>query len=257
MSSATGRRAGRPHRIANESPIYVEIQREIETNIISGKWGPGYRIPTEAEFVTMYGCSRMTVNKALSNLVAAGLVTRKPRSGSFVAPPRQVEPLMSIQDVRADVLSLDRTYDFKISSRNVRRVTDAIEAKYIGVPAGTSMLTLELMHFADGQPFAMETRQISLTTVPEAEHVDFSEDPPGTWLLRHVPWTEGEHSMRAISADQLMAKSLHVDKGAPCMSLARRTWKGLDLCSFARFIYPGDRHRFVLRFLPPADSRDH
>jgi GntR family histidine utilization transcriptional repressor len=255
MASEAPRRAGRPRRAENESPIYVEIQREIENNITSGKWGPGHRIPPESELVTTYGCSRMTVNKALSNLVAAGLIIRKPRSGSTVAPPRVVEPLMSIQDIRAEVLSLDRTYGFRITSRDLRRVTDPTDAKYIGVPPGTSMLVFEVMHFADGLPFALETRQINLAVTPQAETADFSEVPPGTWLLREVPWTEAEHSMRAIAADQLIAKNLKVDSGAPCMSLARRTWKDADLITFVRFIYPGDRHRFVLRFLPSGSTR--
>jgi GntR family histidine utilization transcriptional repressor len=252
MAKDTKRSAGRPRRSDNQAPIYVAIQREIENNITSGKWGPGHRIPPEIELVETYGCSRMTVNKALSNLVAAGLIVRKPRSGSTVAPPRLVEPLMSIQDIRAEVLNLDRTYGFKILGRDTRNVMDATDASYIGVPVGTPILSFEVMHFADGLPFAIETRQINLNTVPDAGTADFSDVPPGTWLLREVTWTEAEHSMRAISADQVIAKSLKVDSGAPCMSLARRTWKDQDLITFVRFVYPGDRHRFVLRFLPSS-----
>ena len=132
---------------------------------------------------------------------------------------------------------------------------DATDAGYIRVPAGTSMMTFEVMHFADGVPFAMETRQVNLNAVPAVETADFSEVPPGTWLLREVQWTEAEHSMRAISADQVMARSLRVEKGAPCMSLARRTWRDGDLITFVRFVYPGDRHRFVLRFSNLANPR--
>lgn len=247
--SKASTKSGRPARMPNETPIYVGIQREIESKIMSGEWGPGHRIPPENELVTLYGCSRMTVNKALSNLVAAGLVVRKPRSGTTVAPTRLIEPLMSIQDIRAEVLSLDRTYSFEMLARSVRKVTDATDANYIGVPLGTPLIAFEIMHFADGLPFALESRQVSLATVPEAETADFSEVPPGTWLLRTLTWTEAEHSMRAISADPVMAKSLKVDRGAPCMSLARRTWRDTDFITFVRFIYPGDRHRFVLKFL--------
>lgn len=252
MAKDSKRSAGRPRRADNQAPIYVEIQREIEHNIKSGKWGPGHRIPPETELVTTYGCSRMTVNKALSNLVAAGLIVRKPRSGSTVAPPRLIEPLMSIQDIRAEVLNLDRTYGFNILGRELRNVTDATDASYIGVPTGTPILSFDVMHFADGLPFALETRQINLNTVPAARTADFTDIPPGTWLLRAINWTEAEHSMRAIAADQVIAKSLKVDTGAPCMSLARRMWREHELITFVRFVYPGDRHRFVLRFLPSS-----
>ena len=53
---------------------------------MSGEWAPGHRIPFEHELATEYGCSRMTVNKALSQLARAGLIERRRRSGSFVLP---------------------------------------------------------------------------------------------------------------------------------------------------------------------------
>jgi GntR family histidine utilization transcriptional repressor len=249
MAKLRSRPVAKSRQSEMESPIYVEIQREIGNNILSGKWPPGHRIPPESELVTTYNCSRMTVNKALSNLVAAGLIIRRTRSGSTVAT-RLAEPLLSIQDIRAEVLSLGRTYRFKIVSRSVHKITNAADATHIGVSVGTPMLVIEALHFAGDEPFAMEFRQINLAAAPNAQNADFSKIPPGTWLLEEVAWTEGEHSLRAISADQVMAKSLHVDRGAACMSLTRRTWKGVELITFVRLLYPGDRHRFILRFSP-------
>lgn len=231
-------------------PIYAEIQRDIERKIVTGEWEPGARIPSEVELLKVYNCSRMTVNKALSSLAAAGMITRKRRSGSFVAPPRIVEPLIHIQDIRAEILSIDRAYSFEITSRSVRKVTESIDARHVGVPVGTRMLFLEVMHYADNLPFTMETRQISLSAVPEVEHVEFTDEPPGTWLLHNVAWSEGEHSIRAISADTMIAKQLQVADRTACISIARRTWRAGDLITFVRLIYPGDRHRFVVRFTP-------
>ncbi len=233
-------------------PLYVEIQRDIESKIMTGEWGPGTRIPSEIELVEVYGCSRMTVNKALSSLAAAGMITRKRRAGSYVAPPRIVEPLMHIQDIRNEVLSTDRSYRFEITNRSIRKVSDSIDARHVGVPVGTRLLYLEVMHFADNLPFTMETRQINIDAVPQVEHLRFRDEPPGSWLLANVPFTEGEHSIRAVSADAIMAKRLQVVERTACISIARRTWRGDDLITFVRLIYPGDRHRFVVRFTPNA-----
>jgi GntR family histidine utilization transcriptional repressor len=241
------------HRAKEErhsAPLYVEIQRDIESKIMTGEWGPGTRIPSEVELVEVYGCSRMTVNKALSSLAAAGMITRKRRAGSYVAPPRIVEPLMHIQDIRNEVLSTDRAYRFEITNRSIRKVSDAIDARHVGVPIGTRLLYLEVMHFADNLPFTMETRQINIDAVPQVEHLRFRDEPPGSWLLANVPFTEGEHSIRAVSADAIMARRLQVVERTACISIARRTWRNEDLITFVRLIYPGDRHRFVVRFSP-------
>ena len=68
-------------------PRYAEIRRALEEAIMSGAWRPGRRVPSEHALMEQFGCSRMTVNKALSALAEAGLILRKRRSGSFVASP--------------------------------------------------------------------------------------------------------------------------------------------------------------------------
>ncbi|WIY53892.1 histidine utilization repressor [Devosia sp. YIM 151766] len=232
------------------SPLYVEIQRDIEAKIMTGEWGPGTRIPSELELLQTYGCSRMTVNKALSSLAAAGMITRKRRAGSYVAPPRLDEPLMQIQDIRTEVLATDRAYRFEITERSLRKVVDGIDARHVGVPVGTRLQLFEVMHYADNLPFTMETRQINIDAVPEMEHMDFKNESPGSWLLNNVPFSEGEHSIRAISADPILARRLQVIENAACISIARRTWRMDKLITFVRLVYPGDRHRFVVRFSP-------
>lgn len=109
------------------------------------------------------------------------------------------------------------------------------------------------MHYADNLPFTMETRQINLEAVPQVEKLQFKDEPPGSWLLRNIPFTEGEHSIRAVSADNILAKSLQVVERTACISIARRTWLEGELITFVRLIYPGDRHRFVVRFKPSTN----
>ena len=66
----------------NTSQTIVDM---IETNIESGKWTPGTRLPTERELETSYGISRNTLRKSLKRLEAAGKITREVGRGAFVA----------------------------------------------------------------------------------------------------------------------------------------------------------------------------
>ena len=238
-------------RSAEENvPLYVEIQRDIEHKIMSGKWPPGHRVPSEHELVEQYGCARMTVNKALSSLAASGMIVRKRRSGSYVGAPRMDEPLLAIPDIKAEITAAGRHHSLRITHRDTRTITDALEAQHVGVPVGTRVLSLEVVHFADDTPFALEKRQISLSAAPDAEHETFDTVPPGTWLLDKIPWTEAEHSISAIPADEPIAKRLKISSGDACMAITRRTWKAGNLVTFVELLYPGDRYRFVVRFSP-------
>jgi GntR family histidine utilization transcriptional repressor len=230
-------------------PIYSEIQRDVERQILSGAWPPGTRIPSESELVTRYGCARMTVNKAMSNLAASGLIVRRRRSGSFVAPPKTQEPLTRIQDIQADVVASGRVHRYRILGRTLR-AAEAAEAERIGVAVGTRLLSLEVLHFADEERLAVERRDINLVAVPRAERESFATEPPGTWLLQHVPWSEAEHVIQAIPADPLGSRRLKIPLGSSCLAITRRTWNDGALITCGTLIYPGERHRFVARFTP-------
>ncbi|MCF3948855.1 GntR family transcriptional regulator, partial [Acidiphilium iwatense] len=79
-------------------PLHQRIIADLEAKILSGEWPPGYRIPFEHQLVAHYGCARMTVNKAISTLTAAGLIVRRRRAGSFVASPPVQSAVLQIPD---------------------------------------------------------------------------------------------------------------------------------------------------------------
>ena len=70
-----------------ELSLHQRIVNDIEGKILSGEWAPGQRIPFELELAALYNCSRMTVNKAMTQLARAGLIERRKKSGSFVTQP--------------------------------------------------------------------------------------------------------------------------------------------------------------------------
>lgn len=233
--------------------LYQRIRDDIEARIMSGEWPPGHRIPFEHELMAEYGCSRMTVNKVLSTLAANGLITRRRRAGSVVAEPSTQQAVLEIQDFALEAARAGTVYRFKILRRGVEPI-DIAAAQRTGMPAGAEMLHITTLHLMDGVPGAYEQRLINLETVPEAGNEEFVNDPPGTWLLRRVPWTDAEHIVRAISADSALARHLHIKTGAACLVLERRTWQAGAFVTEARITYPGDRHHLVGRFSPATQG---
>lgn len=227
--------------------LYKRIRSDIEGRIRSGAWPPGHRIPSEHELMLQYGCARMTVSKALSELVQADLIERRKRAGSFVRRPQVLSAVLEISDIRAEIAALGRTYGYQLLSRRRRSSTRADRAR-LGVKTTDDVLALECCHFADDIAFAMESRLIDLTTVPQAVDGDFSREPPGTWLLAHVPWSEAEHRISAIGADAHLASALDVEEGSPCLVIERRTWRGGRTITAVRLAYPGQQHQLIAHF---------
>jgi DNA-binding transcriptional MocR family regulator len=57
-------------------PKYQQVLDTIKTDILSGRYQPGQKLPSEAGFLKRFGTSRITVGRALRELQQAGLVQR-------------------------------------------------------------------------------------------------------------------------------------------------------------------------------------
>ncbi|MBL8588150.1 MAG: histidine utilization repressor [Methylobacteriaceae bacterium] len=229
--------------------LHQRIVADLESRILSGQWPPGHRIPFEVELSAAYGCSRMTVNKALGRLVDAGLIERRRKAGSFVARPRSQAAVLDIHDIRAEVTARGAAYRFEIVARARRAATPADRLR-IDVPAGAPLIALRTLHYADDRPFCSEDRLISLAAVPEAGAEPFDALPPGAWLVARVPWTQAEHSIAARAATKEQAARLDIAPGAPCLVVERRTWRAGEPVTGVELAYPGALHRLVARFAP-------
>jgi GntR family histidine utilization transcriptional repressor len=251
-------------------PLHQRIRADVERKILSGEWPPGHRIPFEHEFLAEYSCSRMTVNKVLSGLAAAGLIERRRKAGSFVARPRIQSAVLDIPDLEAEILGRGEAYRYELLSARRRQATrvDGLafaEAEPPGsLPIGgrerggspslgrddIDVLDLTCRHFAGETPFVLEERLINLDAVPEAAAADFSARPPGTWLLEHVPWTDAEHRIVAVNAGKAYAGPLGVAPETACMLVERRTWREGRTITRVRQIFPGNLYSMTARFTP-------
>ncbi len=234
---------------SKDATLHQRILSEIEGRIVSGEWPPGHRIPFEVDLATQYACSRMTVNKVLTQLAKAGLIERRRKSGSFVAQPQAQSAVLEIHDIKAEVQSLNLPYAYSVVKIANRKMGPGDK---LDLPAGARVREVVCVHFAGARPFCLEQRLINLGTVPEAADTDFSVIAPGPWLLRQVPWTTAEHKIHASAASAEEAAALDIPRHTACLVIERRTWSGAGPVTHVRFTYPGDRHTLLARFSPAS-----
>jgi len=232
-----------------KQPLHERIRSDYEGRILSGALLPGARLPTEQELMRHYDCSRMTVNKALSALSAAGLIDRRKRAGTFVARPRVHSMVLDVPDLEQEVVQRGQAYRYALLRREVR-LPDPESAEEVSLAGAGQLLVLEGVHHADGVPLATEQRLISLSAVPDTGAVDFEDASPGAWLLKHVPWTQAETRIAAVAADRDTAHALTVAPGAPCLLIERRTWRGEEGITLVRQQFVGSAYDLIATFGP-------
>lgn len=65
-------------------PIYRQVLNHIQSDIKKGIFVNGYKLPPEPELAKLYGVSRVTIRKTLTQLSNEGLVERRKGKGTFI-----------------------------------------------------------------------------------------------------------------------------------------------------------------------------
>ncbi|MCJ2183008.1 histidine utilization repressor [Novosphingobium sp. 1949] len=228
-------------------PLHERIRSDFETRILSGELEPGQRLPIEQELMVAYDCSRMTVNKAFSALAQAGLIDRRKRAGTFVARPKVHSMVLDVPDLAEEVRGRGQAYAYRQLHRALR-APEPERAEEAMLAACGELVQVDGLHCADAVPFAFEYRLVSARAVPDFARADFAQDPPGTWLLQHVPWTEAENRISAVGASAGEAAHLLVEPGTPCLCVERSTWRGSERITYVRQVFLGEAYDLVARF---------
>jgi len=88
----------------NRAP-YARVKQHLKQGLASGRWPPGSLMPSEAELVAAFNVSRMTVNRALRELQAEGLVHRTQGVGTFAAQLHKVSSQLTINDLHDEIVA--------------------------------------------------------------------------------------------------------------------------------------------------------
>lgn len=217
--------AARPKTAAqftsSEVPLYYQLAGVLREHILSGRFGTGDRIPTEAELVQEYGVSRITVRQALSSLEQEGLVRREVGRGTFVNEHRTFKGELKVEGSLDDLISIGLFTSVKLLS--LRTVTAARdEAAMLGVEPGSQITRCSRLRYWHGDPYCHIVVDLPHDIGRRLTKRDFEgsilkalEDR----LKIHI--RDAQQTVRASLADAALARVLETRIGAPLLSIDR------------------------------------
>jgi GntR family histidine utilization transcriptional repressor len=230
-----------------DPPAYEQVKNWIREHIASGRWKPGDGVPSEAALMQQFEVSRMTVNRALRELAAEGLVTRVQGSGTTVAQLHRISSRLTIRDIHEEVVERGHVHSTRVVLA-VREKAGAAVAESLGLRRGASVFHTVLVHMENGVPIQYEDRYVNPAAAPGYLDIDFTQTSPTLHLLQHAPLTEASYSIEACLPTGEEAKALDVKRGEACLAMMRRTVSGANVVTVARLLYPGSRYSFAGQF---------
>ncbi|HWI79241.1 MAG TPA: UTRA domain-containing protein, partial [Ramlibacter sp.] len=198
----------------SDLPAYEQVKTWIRGHIASGQWRPGDPVPSEAALMQQFRVSRMTVNRALRELAAEGLVTRVQGSGTRVAQLHRISSRLSIRDIHEEVVERGHVHTTRVLSTRKEKAGAAVAAS-LGLRAGAPVFHSVLVHLENGVPIQYEDRYVNPAAAPRYLETDFTQTSPTLHLLQHAPLTEASYSIEACLPTSEEAKQLGIKRGEP------------------------------------------
>jgi len=217
-----------PGSIERDSPVpyYFQLATLFEHEVLSGRWQPGLRLPSEPDICVHYNLSRTTVRQALARLEQQGSIARVRGQGTYVAHARPRSwmlhsPLGLFQgemhrhgEVTSKVLRAERV-------ELPNWATDAL-----GLPPGSPGVTIERLRSIDGLVVLYVVNHLPADF---ADAVLAFETPDDSLYQRlrerlGVEVVSGLRNIEAVTAEERMAALLEVQLGTPLAFIESLSW---------------------------------
>lgn len=226
-------------------PRYAQLYRHIVSAIQSGTLPPDTQLPPERDLAEIAEVSRVTVRKAVAQLVEEGLVDQRRGAGSFVRGqgPKLEQSLSSLISFTENMLARGRSSSSEVLSRGLFPPTPD-ESMTLGLGTSERVSRLERLRSADGVPMAVE-----MSALPE----DILPDPAsvGTSLYQYLRGhgrapTRAIQRVGAINLGPREAQLLAMPVGAAVLRIDRTAYlpTGRPI-EFTTGIYRSDLYDFI------------
>lgn len=156
-----------------KQPYYLEIREYFYNKIISGEYKAGDKLPSEDDIAKMFGVSRATVNKGLSELLNKDYLRREHGRGTYVAKLRR-------EGNKADIMGF---YD-SVATKGFSVESDVLASEIItpskeicdlmDIPITQRVMYLKRLRYVNKDPIVLQENYLSSPFIEELQQIDFS-----------------------------------------------------------------------------------
>ena len=229
--------------------LYTRVEETIAAEIADGEYRPGDQLPTEDELLQRFEVSRITVRRAIQNLVQRGLLEIRRGRGTFVLEPRIEAELTKLRGFVEDMNAAGRKASARVLSQGVVSAT-AMIAERLQLGRGTRVMRIERVRLADGIPISFDQTYLPLALGRKIARNDLRMHPIFTLLEEEygVPLLEADYALEAVAASKVVAEALQVTVGTPIFQIERTSrTTNYEPVDYEVLSYRGDLVRFVTK----------
>jgi GntR family transcriptional regulator len=231
----------------SSKPLYLQIYEELCDLLHTGAFKQGDRFPTELELVERYSVARITVRRAIAEMVQEGRLVRQAGKGTFVAAHKIERQLVDVSSFTERIRALGSQPSSQVIEVKTTPATARL-ARELEINIEAPVFTLVRLRFSDDAPVAIETSYLSLRRCPGLENHDLSQVSLYRVLREEYGLypVSSEKTLELASAHPWEAQYLNIQTGAPLFLLRARVMNDSEPIEYVKILLRGDRFRFKI-----------
>jgi GntR family transcriptional regulator len=232
-------------------PLHHQVYLDLKSALDDGTWAVGDQLPPERELAARYGCSLITVRRALDELTREQRLERTRGRGTFVLPPLLDRDIADTLSFTEEMRQRGLAPETRLVSAGPAVASETI-ADALGLPVGAPVLRLERLRLAAGTPLLFEQANLPARRFPGllAEDLEHGSlyDILATRFGARV--TRAREALEPVLLHAREARLLGVSSGRPALLIEGVAFDDDDTpVEFSRTYVRGDRTRYFVERL--------
>ena len=244
--------------LSHESiPLYFQLKESIRKKIVDKIYLPEQPIPTELQLQKEYSVSRVTVRRAVSDLVLDGLLIKNRGVGTYVARPKIIHRTGSIYGSTEELLARGIKPGTKFLEKREMVPSERIRRE-MALDKGVRVFKIKRLRLADNEPVAILTSYVNKDLVPDLLKIPFKDDSLYRTLeeIYHLTLYECDEMIEAAMIEGKDASLLGLGKSGPVLVVKRLTYlDNLRIIEKLIAFYRSDKFKYQVKLRGRSEGR--
>ncbi len=230
-------------------PLYHQVREALLTLIIDGGLDEGSLIPTEREIGEKLQVSRITVRRAIDELVREGYLVTQQGKGTFVARPKIQRRLTHMKSFSEQMLEEGHRPGSQLLSLRHEKATGYV-ASLLKIDNDDWVWVVERLRYADQEPICISITYLNLPLEATLTPAELQREP-SLWAIletKGIRPTRTKGTVQAIKAGEKEAELLHIETGDPLLLVEGVVYTDENIpIEYHQMFNRGDRYTYSIQ----------
>jgi len=199
--------------------LYIRVLESLKEKINADVYPVGSALPTEKQLIEEYQVSRITIRKAVDELVKLKLVEKRRGSGTYVLEKQYSHELNTLAGTTEILGGNNKTVKYKVIRFGINDNNASIH-KLLGLAENEPLYYIRRVKYVDDMPRIVEDSYMPVSLFPdlnistlEKSKFDYVEQQ------KRMDIEGSRQEFTAVESDEEIMQLLEMDKSHPIISL--------------------------------------